>query len=57
MMEMELVRLRYSHDKLREVTRDMGFDAAGLLHTHAQDDPILLTSFRRLCQAVSDHLD
>ena len=56
MMKTELVRLRHSHDRLREVARDLGFYAAGLLCTHAQDDPILLTSFGRLCQAVSDCL-
>ena len=33
--ERELVRLRHSHDKLREVARDLGFDAVGLLRTHA----------------------
>ena len=56
MMERELVRLRHSHDKLRGVARDLGFNATGLLHTHAHDDPILRTGFRRLCQAVSDRL-
>ena len=56
MIERELVCLRHSHDKLREVARDLGFNAAGLLRTHAQDDPILHTSFKRLCQAMSDRL-
>ena len=55
-MERELVHLRHSHDRLREIASDLGFDAAGLLHTHAHDDPIFCTSFGRLCQVVSDHL-
>nr|POE95300.1 hypothetical protein CFP56_05660 [Quercus suber] len=55
-MERELVHLRHSHYRLREVTRDLGFDVAGLLRTYAQDDSILLTGFRRLCQTVSDRL-
>ena len=55
-MEKKLVRLWHSHDRLREISKDLEFDAAGLLRTHAQDDPILCTSFGRLCQAVSDHL-
>ena len=55
-MERELVHLRHSHNRLREVARDLGFDAARLLRTHAQDDPILRTGFRRLCQAVSNRL-
>ena len=56
MMERELVRLRHSYDKLREVAKDLGFDATRLLCIHAQDDPILRISFGRLCQAVSDRL-
>ena len=56
MMEQELVCLQHSHDKLREVARDLGFDAARLLCTHAQDDPILYTGFRRLCWAVCNCL-
>ena len=48
MMERELAYLRYSHDKLRGVARDLGFDVARLLCTHGYDDPILRTSFRRL---------
>ena len=52
-MERDLVRLQHSHDKVREITRDLGFDAARLLRTNAQDDPILCTSFGRLCQVVS----
>ena len=56
MVERELVRLRHSHDRLQEVARDLGFDAARLLCTHAHDDPNLRTSFGRLCQAVSNHL-
>ena len=39
-----------------EIARDLGFDAAGLLHTRSIDDLILFTSFGRLCQAMSDHL-
>ena len=35
MMERELVCLRHSHDKLREVARDLGFHATKLLRTHA----------------------
>ena len=56
MMERELVCLRHSHDRLKKVAIDLGFDTARLLHTHAQDDPILLTGFRRLCLVVSDRL-
>ena len=55
-MERELVRLQHSHDRLRELAKDMGFDATGLLRIYAQDDPILRTGFGRLCQAVSDRL-
>ena len=56
MMERELVHLQHSHEKLQEIARDLGFDVARILCTHALDDPILCTSFMRLCQAVSDHL-
>ena len=55
-MERELVHLQHSHDRLRGITRDLGFDAAKLLRTHAHDDSILRTGFGRLCQAVSDRL-
>ena len=55
-MERELVRLQHSHDRLREVAKNPGFNAAGLLHTHAQDNSILHTCFGRLCQAMSDRL-
>ena len=48
MMKRELVCLRYSHDKLREIARDLGFDAIGLLCTYAHDDPIFHTRFGRL---------
>ena len=48
MMKRELVCLRYSHDKLREIARDLGFDATRLLCTHAHDDPIFHTRFGRL---------
>ena len=34
-MERELVYLFHSHDRLREISRDLGFDAVGLLRTHA----------------------
>ena len=57
MMDRELVHLRHSHDRLIGVARDLGFDAARLLRTYVHDDPILCTSFGRLCQAVSDNLD
>ena len=56
MMERELVHLRHSHDRLRGVARGLGFDAVGLLCTHAHNDPILSTGFGRLCQVVFDHL-
>ena len=55
-MKREFVRLRHSYGRLREIARDLDFDAARLLCTHSSDDPILLTDFRRLCKAVSDHL-
>ena len=55
MMERELVHLRHSHDRLRGVARDLGFDVVVLLRTHAYDDLILRIGFERLCQAVSDH--
>ena len=50
-----MVRLRYSHDRLKEVARDLGFDAVRLLHTHAQDDPIfpwVLGDCARLCAII-----
>ena len=50
------MRLRYTHDRLKEVAKDLGFNAARLLCTHAQDDPILHTSFGRLFQAMPDCL-
>ena len=34
-MERELICLRNSHDRLKEVARDLGFDAIRLLRTHA----------------------
>jgi len=55
-MERELVCLRHSYGQLREIARDLGFDAIGLLRTHSLDDPILLTGFGRLYKAISDHL-
>ena len=45
MIERKMVRLRHSHDRLRGVAKDLGFDGAGLLHTNAYDNPILCTSF------------
>ena len=51
-----MVRILHSHDRLREIARDLGFDAAGLLRTHAQANPILNIGFGRLCQAMSNHL-
>ena len=55
-MERELVRLQHSYGRLREIARDLGFDAIGLLCTYSLDDLILLISFRRLCKVVSDCL-
>ena len=55
-MERELVRLRHSHGQLREISRVLGFDVVGLLHTHSSDDPIFLISFEMLCRAVLDRL-
>ena len=55
-MEWELVCLQHSYGQLREIARDLGFDATGLLRNHSLDDPILLTSFWRLYKAVLDHL-
>ena len=52
----ESICLRHSYDRLREVAKDLGFDAARLLRTHAQDDPILHTSFERLSQAMPNRL-
>ena len=46
-MERELVRLWHSLNILREVAKELGFNVARLLRTHAQDDPILLTGFGR----------
>ena len=55
-MERELVHLRHSDNMLSEITRDLGFDAAGFLCTHSLYDPILLTGFGVLCKAVLDCL-
>ena len=55
-MERVQVCLRHSHDRLREIARDLDFDAVGLLCIYAYDDPILYTGFGRLFQAVSNHL-
>jgi len=55
-MERELVRLRNLYGQLREIARDLGFDAAGLLCTHSSNDPILLIGFGVLCRIVSDRL-
>ena len=35
MMERQPVLLWHSHDRLRDIARDLGFDVAGLLRTHA----------------------
>ena len=55
-IEKESVHLRHSHDRLREIARNLGFDVARLLCTRVQDDPILCIGLGRLCLAVSDHL-
>ena len=55
-MERELVRLRHSYGRLREIARDLGFDVAGLLCTHSSDDLILHTSFGVLYRTVVDYL-
>ena len=55
-MERELVRLRHSYGQLREIERDLGFDAIRLLHTYSSNDSILLTGFRVLCKTVADRL-
>ena len=55
-MERELVRLRHSHGRLREIVRDLGFNAIGLLRTYSSDDPIHLIGFGRLYRAISNHL-
>ena len=55
-LERELVCLHHSYGKLQEVTRDLGFDATGLLRSHPLDDPILHIGFGMLCKAMSDHL-
>jgi len=51
-----LVRLRHSLNKLKRVAKDLGFDAAGLLRSHAHDDLILRTGFGILYQAISNRL-
>ena len=55
-MERELVRLRHSYSRLREIARDLGFDVAGLLHTHSLNDSILHIGFGVLYRMVADHL-
>ena len=55
-LEKELVHLRHTYSRLSKIARDLGFDAAGLLHTYSSDDPILLIGFRVLRKAVSDLL-
>ena len=55
-VERELVHLQHSYSRLNEIARDLGFDAAGLLHTHSSNDPILLTEFGALFKAVLDRL-
>ena len=49
MMEREHFHIRHSHDRLKGLARNLGFDVAGLFRTHAHDDPILRTGFGRLC--------
>ena len=56
-MKRELVWLRNSYGRLREIARDLGFNAARLLCTHSSDDPILLIEFRVLSRTMVDHLD
>ena len=56
MIERELVLLRHLHDRLREIAKDLGFNAARFLRINAQDDLILHIGFGRLCEAVSDRL-
>ena len=51
-----MVHLRHSYGQLREIDRDLGFDATGFLCTHSSDDPILLIGFGVLCRAVADCL-
>ena len=55
-MERELVHLRHSYGRLREIARYLCFDAVGLLRTYSSNDLILLISFGRLCRVVSNHL-
>ena len=55
-MERELVRLRHSHGRLREIVRDLGFNTIGLLRTYSSNDLILLIDFGRLYRAISNHL-
>jgi len=37
-LERELVHLRHSYSKLSKIARDLGFDAARLLHTYSSND-------------------
>ena len=55
-MERDLVQLRHSYGRLREIARDLGFDVVGLLRTHSSDDPILHTGFGVLHRPMADHL-
>ena len=55
-MEREPVRFRHSYGRLREIARDLGFNAVRLLRTHSLDNLILPTGFGRLCKAMLDHL-
>jgi len=55
-IERELVRLQHSHGRLREIVKDLGFNAIGLLRTYSSDDPILLIAFGRLYRVISNHL-
>ena len=55
-MERGLVCLRLLYGQLREIAKDLSFDAVGFLRTHSSVDLILLTDFGRLCRVVLDHL-
>ena len=55
-MERELVSLQNLYGQLREIAKDLSFDAVGFLRTHSSVDLILLTDFGRLCRVVLDHL-
>lgn len=59
-MERELIHLRHSHNRLREVARDLGFDVSGLLHTHARmtrSSSLVLGGYVKPCPFVSAMFD